>query len=482
MTHIDRATAPAARMLTERLGQLGEADCMKPALQQAVERLTAERVEVERYEIDHCKVTPWQDISIAVSLSVRSTKTGERSHRVVSGTILPDLGEARDRLRREVPDAVAAGGPGAPAALIADMAMIVRLFPDDSGLSGLRGATDSAAMYALLTTHLPECRDQGWTIRALEYQPVQYKPGRLCTLRYTVTLDHPRLGSKDVEVFGKVYRDERWRRAYDLLDATSQAAAASGGVWRAARPIAVVPEWRFVAQSAVAGRQFRHALGDLTRPDAQPDELREADRHVAAVARAIRAFQQSSIVSGPCLDFGFLFAAQRDNLEHLRQINPALAAELQALRAAIGRVAGESPASGLGPAHGDFAHGNVLVQTIPPVPSIGIIDFDRAGQAEPAYDVAYFLTHLSSFAMRHPERAAQVRELSDRLRGVYCGLAPGVPARRLALYEALDLSAYVLRNFRKRSHQPEWIGWATGQIAAAWERLDHASPDARAAS
>jgi hypothetical protein len=85
-------------------------------------------------------------------------------------------------------------------------------------------------------------------------------------------------------------------------------------------------------------------------------------------------------------------------------------------------------------------------------------------------------------ALRHPERAAQLRRLCDQFRQAYFELAPAVSPRRLAVYEALDLSAYVLRNFRKRSHQTEWLGWAKGQIESAWERLDHAAAGGRSAS
>ena len=483
MTQVVRAAASDAPILTERLAQLGEPERMKPLLQEALEQLGADGARLQGYAIDHCKVTPWRDISIALSLVARSTHTGEPTRHVISGTIFPSLDAARRQLREErrmsLPGAIGTASP----ALVPEMAMVVRLFPDDSGLTGLRGATDAAAIRALLTAHLPECREQGWAIRTIEFEPVQYKPGRLCTLRYALTLDHAGHESKPVEAFGKVYRDERWRRSYELLDATRQAAAASGGVWCAAQPIAAVPAWRFVLQRAIAGRDFRHLLGELTKPDAHADDIGQAERCVTAVARAVQAIQLSPIPPGPRLDFRVLFAAQCDNLEHLRQVNAPLAGELQELRAAISRLAEECPPGNLCPAHGDFAHGNVLVATpAASDPCIGVIDFDRAGEAEPAYDVAYFLTHLSSFAMRHPERAAHVRRLSDHLRRMYCQLAPAVSARRLALYEALDLSAYVLRNFRKRSHQPEWIGWATGQIASAWERLDYVSAETRAGS
>jgi Ser/Thr protein kinase RdoA (MazF antagonist) len=134
-----------------------------------------------------------------------------------------------------------------------------------------------------------------------------------------------------------------------------------------------------------------------------------------------------------------------------------------------------TPASELVLSHGDFAHGNVMLNGN----EVGIIDFDRMCQAEPAYDVAYFLTHLTSFMLRHPRRAAHIEPLCEHFRAAYLSLAPDVSPRRLALYEALDLSAYVLRNFRKQSHQARWLKWATGQIASAWERLDLAARDGR---
>jgi Ser/Thr protein kinase RdoA (MazF antagonist) len=231
-------------------------------------------------------------------------------------------------------------------------------------------------------------------------------------------------------------------------------------------------------QSAVHGRQFRYVLADLTKGDAHPDEIRQAAGHLAAVARAVRSMQQSRIRLGPCLDFSALAAFQCDNLNHLRRVQADLAGEVHRLRAEIERLARACPASALELAHGDFAHGNVMVDG----ERVGIIDFDRAGQAEPVYDVAYFLTHLASFALRHPERSTHLRALCDRFRDAYFELAPQVSSRRLALYEALDLSAYVLRNFRKRSHQAEWLGWAKGQVESAWERLDHAAADGRTVS
>jgi Ser/Thr protein kinase RdoA (MazF antagonist) len=220
----------------------------------------------------------------------------------------------------------------------------------------------------------------------------------------------------------------------------------------------------------VAGRRFSHVFAELTHDAAGEAELQQVEGHLGAVALAVRSLQRAPVQLGALganWTFDALLASQERNLAYLAQSQPRLAAELSRLRADMVRLERMIPAAPLGLAHGDFAHGNVLLDER----TVGIIDFDRAGHAEPAYDVAYFLTHLCSYGIRHPRRQPHVTRLCTTFREAYLGLAPDVSPRRLALYEALDLSAYVLRNFRKQSHQAKWLRWAPEQIAAARDRL-----------
>lgn len=471
-------SAPAGA-LTGRLDRLRDRVYMRAILQRALDDLTPQQLDVQDFEITYCKLKPWQSVSLTLEVASDDKSAGGPCRHLVSGRMWPTVDEARAHLLDELGAGhVEDRRPGrdarswTAAVLVPEIATVLRLFPADSALSGLCPATDETEMTALLGRTLPECRDEGWRISAVEYEPVHYKPGRLCTLRYTVALDHPaHPRPRHVELFGKVYRDDRWEQSYETLERTWTAAVASGGAWTAARPIAAVGAWRFVLQSAVAGVRFRQVLADLTTDHARPDELRQIERHLEAVARAVHAMQRAPIGGGPCLDLAALLATQRRNLDYLHEVHAPMAAELGRLRAAIERAAAATPASPLGLAHGDFAHGNVMLDG----ERVGVIDFDRMGQAEPAYDVAYFLTHLTSFTLRHTRRAAHMRPLCDRFREAYLELAPDVSPRRLALYEALDLSAYVLRNFRKQSHQARWLKWAAGQIESAWERLDHAA-------
>ena len=452
-------------VVSRRLQQINERQLMRGLLGGALERMLGEPVEVDHYEIQYCKVKPWPDINLALVLTLRCANSSVlRRH--VSCTIRPHVSSALEQFEDEV-----SRHSDRSIALVPEMSMLMRLFPCDPVLTGLNVATNVSGMLALLRAHLPH-REDGCRPSALGYEVVHYKPERLCTLRYTVQLTDPahRL-TRVSDVYGKVYCDDRWKSSTEFQTAMWRAASASGNVWRTARPIASVPEDKFVLQEAVGGRPFRRVFDELTQENASEAELIQAERHLAAVACAVRSMQRTSLRLGSSLDFSTLWANQAKNLPYLEYAHPKLARELTRLRTAIARLEGTFCRQPLGPAHGDFAYANVLLED----EVVGVIDFDKGGQAEPAYDPAYFLTHLSSFGIRHPKRLRHVSRLCEAFRNTYLALAPDVPPHRLALYEALDLAAYVLRNFKKQSHQPNWLPWAEAQIEYAWERLTWAA-------
>ena len=485
-----RSTTPSAiggdarEVLNRRLDQLNDTPSMRQILSAAIEPLLGEPVAVEAYEVHFCKLEPWVFLDSALTLTLRCRGNDEVSRRHISCTFWSTTENATRQYNDELSGLVN-GRLAAPSqtsssqcgiTLVPGMAMVARLFPVDPALTGLAAATDKERMMSLLERHLRECREDGWRPAALDYEVMRYKPGHLCTLKYNVRLEHPQQpAALTRELFGKVFRDDRWQHCYALLEATWQAACASDGAWCAARPVASVPEWRFVLQESVTGRQFRDVVADLPDQALEP-QLSEAERRVRAVATAIRAMQLAPIALGPRCDFVELLESQESNLAYLRQCQPVLAEELTRLRKELAKVERAIPIQPLVFAHGDLAHGNILLDG----ESVGIIDFDKAGQAEPAYDVAYFLTHLSSFGIRHPERQHHVARLSEAFRSAYLAMAPEVSPQRLALYEALDLSAYVLRNFRKRSHEDNWLVWSRGQTARAWERMCYAAGGTRA--
>jgi hypothetical protein len=465
-------------VLTIRLDQLRDPDWMQPVLNRALGEMLSAPAAIADYKIDYCKIKPNRDINVALSATVRQEGAGRIDRRRLSCTLFPSAERGRQRFVEQsqtpIPPSICErlqqAGCSQPTVFLSDPPMIVRMFPVDPVLDGLATATDLPAIARLLGESLP-CASAGPPQR-VTFDVLHYKPLRTCTLHYRGYSGDAgeTVGTPAYEAYGKVYRDDRGEICHQLLKATWEASEASDGRWRAARPLAYRPEERFVLQAAVPGRQFRHIFADLTHDDAGDDELREVERHLHAIAVAIRALQTSHITWGPQNTFERLLAGHEKNLMYLSRWHADLADEITLLRRELVRLERESPPGPLCIAHCDFAHGNVMIDES----GVGIIDFDRAGQAEPAYDVAYFLTHMWSFGIRHPKREAHVKRLCEFFRRSYLELAPDVSSQRLALYEALDFVAYVMRNFRKQSHQGGWLNWARHQVGAAWGRLDEA--------
>ncbi len=515
--------------LTGRLDQLRDPAQLAAAIGEALRRCGAEPAAIDAIHITYCKIKPGRDINAAFDIHVR-WPGGEVQRLAASGTLWGSVRRGHNHSDDEAATVDRESLCRRPelarfdhvTAFVPDLAMQFRLFPADPVLHGLAPATDVNRIAVLLQHQFPAWANGGWRLGQVSYTPLHYKPKRSCTLRYTAVLHHATAGAQTVEFYGKVYRDGRAEYCHRWLQASHAASSGlpmgacglqigpdptaahhpsvsshrqSRPAWRAAAPVVFAPEWNFVLQSSVAGRQFRNLFAELTHDNATERELARVERCLCAIARAIHAMQSAPVRFGPRLDFAALLARQANNLAYLSRWQPALAARVAQVRDELARLEPTIPANPLVLAHGDFAHGNVLVDELQmgdcelriaegpsgfnldsaishlPSPPIGVIDFDRAGQAEPAYDVAYFLTHVWSFGIRHPRRMPHVARLYEAFRNEYLARATDVLPQRLALYEAMDFAAYVLRNFRKQSHQPNWLAWAEAQVDAAFDRL-----------
>jgi len=466
MTNANGNDEQVPSTLARRLEQLRDEAWMTPVLESALAAMCPSAPRVAGYDIEYCKIKPNRDINLAFHVRLRGQAGEARGARRFSSTVYPTVEACRLRYgedeRLSLPpstlERLEAEGFSRPVTMLDEPAMIVRAFPFDPLLPGLAPATDVAQMTPVFADAL-----QGRAPRGFDYEVLHYKPRRSCTLHYRVDAG----ADERRRFYGKVARDDRGASNHEVLVAAWDASLASGGAWRAARPVGYLPRWRLLLQEAVSGRDFRKVFLQLTPDDITPEQMDEARRRLAAIARAIRSVQTTAVARGPHKSFERLFGEQEKNLTYMKGLQPRLAAEIAAVREELSRLEPETAPCPEVFCHGDFAHGNVLIDG----EEVGIIDFDKAGRAEQAFDVAYFLTHMWSFGIRHPKRMKHVATLSRDMRKSYLELAPDVSSERLALYEALDFAAYVLRNFRKQSHQEQWLAWAGAQVEAAWDRL-----------
>ena len=469
----DRTTA-----LASRLDQIGDPAWMRPTLERAIERLTGQPCRVNHSHVGYCKIKPHREIQVSLTAHLAGVHSADEPGQHFSMSFYPSQETGYEKFCEAtrtppsnfVTQRLEQSGYLLPAVYLPESAVIVRVFPVDEGLPELGRITTPESLLPLLA---PDSADEPTALAGrFNYHVLHYKPGRSCTLHYRLN----GTSSPNRETVGKIYRDHRGERCHGLLE-TSWQVAQQRGTWRAARPVGYEPRWNFVLQEMIAGRQFRHLFRELTPDDATTQQLAEVSRYLAAVAHALHDMQTATVQlpATAMLDFHKLLASQQNNLNHLSRTHTDLAKEIKRIRQELVRVEAASPPAEPVFCHGDFAHGNVLIDVDNNQAPVGIIDFDRAGLAEPAYDVAYFLTHLWSFGVRHPKRQPHIGPLCEFFRQAYLEIAPQVTLNRLALYEAFDFSAYVLRNFRKQSHQENWRAWARLQIEAAWQRLEVAA-------
>lgn len=475
----DEGVVDQTGVLTQRLEQLRDAAWVRPVLSSALAQMAPGMTVIERHDIEYCKIKPNRDINLVARVLLKTGGGQQASHRL-SCTVYPSAEACRTKhseenghgLSASTRRRLAAQGFEHPVAQLDDPAMVVRVFPVDPLLPGLAHAIDEEEMLPVFARHLDACQRAGRAPRGFRHEILHYKPRRSCIVHYELDLGP---GAGTCRVYGKVARDERGESNHAVLAAAWEAARASG-TWRAARPVAYLPEWKLLLQEAVLGRDFRLVFADVTPDDGSPALLAQARQHLSRIVAAVRSLQRAPRGPGPVKSFEKLFDEQERNLHYLGGAEPRLAAEIRALREELRAVERQTPRAPLVFCHGDFAHGNVLIDG----ETVGIIDFDKSGMAEPAFDIAYFLTHLWSFGLRHQKRMPHVAGLWKHMRDEYLALAPEVTSERLAVYEALDFAAYVLRNFRKQSHQASWLAWAGGQIEAARHRLDIAAGRAQA--
>lgn len=429
-TSIFRSEAQNSATLFQRLHQIQDRCWMKNVLERVLAQLTLSPVGVDDYKVKYSKMNSCCEVAAFMDVSLRTLPDGKKIRQWFSCTFLASVAEGTKRFEEERRASMSLKmGFSENVTFLSDPIMIFRVFPLDPKLKGLAAATDPEQMREVFSKIGKEpCSE-------VSLKLLHYKPGVSCTLQYQVGSYH---------AYGKLFPDGLDKKSVDRLKASWEISQQSKGEWTAAAFLYHNPDWNFVLQEAVPGRRLRHVVSEGIEP-------KRLEQYLLTIVKAMRSYQTSGVQLGPLRDFSALFKEQEQYIGLMRSFDSQLADDLAILREEIVNLEPSIPASPIRFSHGDFAHGNLLIDD----GKVSIIDFDRAGQAEMAYDAAYFLIHLISM------------EIYERFREIYLEMSPEVSSERLALYEALELSAYLLRNFRRQSHQDGWMEKAKKMLQSA---------------
>jgi len=308
---------------------------------------------------------------------------------------------------------------------------------DDPKLPGLARAADGRAMGAILPAALG-------LAGPVQVRPemLKHAPGKRAVFAYTLSGG----GARNLRVVGKLYRNGRGPRAFELLAALWQAARAGAcDRLELPEPIVYLPELGMVIQREVAGRPLASCGAG--------DDWADAVRRVADALAALHDLEVAELAPRSLAEQ--VRRTCRPDPAALAERHPELApwvhAALETLRP------GEDPAgASIGTAHGDLGVSQVFVGGR----RAAFVDLDGACLAPPALDLARLAVSLRS-SLPLLARGAEAELLAR-----YAAARPRASLAGLERYQAL---AYLRRACAciRRGRGPEDVEQARGLLAAA---------------
>jgi hypothetical protein len=364
---------------------------------------------------------------------------------------------------------------------VPSLGLTVQRFPYDRGLAELAAAMSPAEQPALGAALLAAARRAmvagTWELASVTAEPVRYKPGDRCVIRYRLRLRRTDDGTGEVAactVIGKLYRDVGEARAADDLMRRLRDAGASR--WTAA-PLGVVEPMPLALSE------------DLGSSHDDPPTL--PGLHVLGVAheqptRALRLAAQAlaELHTGGVDLPGMSRRTGADESVKAAKRAKVLERHVPVLTERIRDVAGTLcdrldalPEDVMRPAHGSYKASQLLFRD----DSVFLVDFDQFCLADPALDVGYFLAYLRPPGLWYHRAgtrswfeaaastflSAYVAHLTER------GESPAVAAQvaaRSHVYEAALLFKIAARRAnRLHSPRPGEVGAVMSEVAAVLE-------------
>jgi hypothetical protein len=306
-------------------------------------------------------------------------------------------------------------------------------------------------------------------------EPVRYKPGDRCVIRYRLRFGDPETAEgagtapRTCTLIAKLYQERREAQAaHDLLARLRDQAWVT---WTA-RPLGVVPDLPLALTEDLGSSRDpvpAHSGLHLVHPGSK-----DAFEVVARAARALAELHTSGLdTDGLSRRTGADEAgkaAKRARL--LEQYVPELAPVVGPVTDALCATLAGLPADTLRPGHGSYKSSQLMVRD----GAVFLVDFDQFCLADPALDVGYFLAYLRPAGLwyRRAGRrawfaAAAGTFLSSYLarlaeRGESAATCAGIAGRAPAFEAALLLKIAARRANRLHSPRP-------GEVAAVLDEV-----------
>ncbi len=297
-------------------------------------------------------------------------------------------------------------------------------YREDPRLPGLSSASDPVLVRGLLARLFDE------PIRRCRVEPVRYRPGSRCVLRYDVeTAAGPR------RLYAKVFRPERFA---EVSPVGTVLAGAADGPRLVPELAAVWPDLQVMVGAGIQGRVVSAVLGDPCVPAGQRARL--AHRLGDLLAR----FHQQRDVNAPRWSPTEQVAALAGATAAARSADARLANRLDAVLDLLTARVPAAAAEVLG--HGGFRAGQVVLSDDG---RLIVLDTDGVCLCDPGRDLGTVLAHLMWQGVRQPEQRPTLRGAEHALLSGYESRAGTVDPAALLWWRAVGLLQVAARRYRR---------------------------------
>lgn len=389
---------------------------------------------------------------------------------------------------------------------LADLGLAAQHFPADNGLPALPTCCDtsprSPLFAALQTAAHQQTGDTTHHLVKASAEPVRYKPGNRCVIRYHLQLEQPaaeaRSQQKTLSIFGKVYSNpEQARDIQSLQQQLYDEQKQAGEIPFLPQPLGMMDALGLTFNEAV---QVSYAK---SQPDDQWHTLRTGkqalqpqitsgrggiitqivtpDEELRLAAQALARLHTSNVhpaAKGPRTGAKEARRAQ-ERAQLLAEHNQAQATQIQACVQQLASRLERLQLDLYRPAHGGFKASQLLFHSH----RVYVVDFDGFCLADPALDVGYFLAYLRPSALWYRrsgirqwfEEAATVFRSSYQQAMVARGVAPAIVQgilERTPLYEAALIFKIATRRVnRLNSPRPQELSAMLNEIIQCLEKM-----------
>jgi len=336
--------------------------------------ITGCRIEYLRYKPEtNCIVSyalDWRDRSSQETGTAHFYAKAFRPDDFAHASVKADLGR-----RLEV--------PRFPAVMSeAGLCTVLYFYPNDAGLDGLRLIAEPKKVQRILYERVPYLPQSEWRIsdRRLQLTLVRYKPEKRAVLRIDTRATHRTSGERrPVSIYLRTYVDGRGEQVQAIMESLHRQLHGQDGV-TTPPPRGYLPDRKTLLMDAVAGTPLTDCLsGDRRHPALQ------------SAARALTRLHDVRGVDAPARSTESLLEEAESTGRFLARLVPDVRTTLdRALKRLHESTAGLAACARAGFVHGDFYHGQVLIDHR----QTALLDFDRSYLGDVTADLGNFGAHM----------------------------------------------------------------------------------------